>query len=199
MNVNGLSTGSNYAGLKASNRVNCKANNQLSFGALRADVADEFIKKAAADLDPKGRNIVIENLIKLAKRAKKSCVLDIIKRDGGRIYFNNKEDSLLKLFFESTVDKGISRLYGNYLTNIVGFFTDKNGVKVVIERASGYQEPSVIKGIKKNEKLYEAPIELFTEKFIESFDNTERMIVDEIHDKEKGQALMAELAGLLKK
>ncbi len=57
----------------ANNHIQSK-NNQPSFGALRADAADMFMKKAGKSLDDKGKNIVAEAIQTLAKNISESFI-----------------------------------------------------------------------------------------------------------------------------
>jgi len=76
MNVSSVS---NVSSNFNSNGLN-KVNNGPSFGALRADAADMFIKKATEtgrSWGQKTQNSVLQEIVRLAQRAKQSLVLDI--------------------------------------------------------------------------------------------------------------------------
>ncbi len=205
MNVNSVSSVSNNFN---SNKLS-KANNSPSFGALRADAADAFIQKAAENLDPKSQNTVLEQLIKLAERAKQSLVLDIKAGDKYTGYCGGEGKQVNTLRFVDTT-KAKDNSFGFYLGDILGFEKkkDSNDVNIILNKASGLMEPSSAKGIEKvtvqaegygsDYDVYEAPIQTYMNRLIEHFNETESEIVDRIETEKVTQALTEKLNGLTK-
>lgn len=191
MNVNSVSNNFNNYNSNSLNKVN----NGPSFGALRADAANMFIKTAAAQLDQKSQNVVLQEVIRLAERAKQSKVLDIGATKGSKMTF---------------IDTVYKKASGTVLDYLIGFYKDDAGKINAMVSGYSHQIPKEYGFTEASSKLIKgpsslsggvfdepaAPLEKFIDAVIDLFNKKEAEIVDQIETDKVTQALTEKLNGL---